>query len=437
MDPDRRRSANTDPVTIPSSNASNVAVSTPHMATKRSATVSIGRRKPSAHDPNALPPAVAALLAVTAIPPRRPNRYRSHPATRRRISIEELISEWRNDESLRQAYGSPSSAALGVLLEDSLDVDDEDNSVPGYLSARKSRDIEGDADLLQPLPKQKRVVVKSKSSFKSNLTASLQSLKEAAVNSISSLGRTGAMPSLSRAAAPPMDDMLWSHPFLFPRFSSEVRPACDGNPTPAQRPYLNPMPLTFEEQEAPFQEALHAPFLAEAVDDAPIIQMQTYNRGRKRPGPRRAAPNPSSEAGRALLGQVGGRQREVRENSNFLRVVVLEMNMRRQGKLEQGRAKIWLPPRESSSMPEQKGGIPKRWIGETVTTEMEISTHFNTNITSTIHWIRLMPLFADHVSVKAYTKVKNEHAAKRACMSAVHRGNLGCPYGSIPRLLKA
>ncbi|KAF2216407.1 hypothetical protein CERZMDRAFT_33122 [Cercospora zeae-maydis SCOH1-5] len=392
------------------------------MATKRSATVNIGRRNASAHDPNALPPAVAALLAVTAIPPRRPNRYRSNPATGRRISIEELISEWRNDESLKQAYGSPSSGALGILLEDSLDIDD-DESVPNYLSARsassdsmpsldsdtqsvlsvgspstpgslRSRrsitnfkkekprslpasvdcaldhplitavDVEGDDDLLPPLSKQKRVVAKSKSSFKSNLTASLQSLKEAAVNSISSLGRTGAMPSLSRAAAPPMDDMLWSHPFLFPRFSSEVRPAYDGTPTKAQRRYLNPMPLTFEEQEVPFQEALHAPFLAEAVDEAPIIQMQTYNRGRKRPSPRRAAPNPSSEAGRALLGQVGGRQREVRENSNFLRVVVLEMNMRREGKLEQGRAKIWLPPRESSSMPERKGGVPQRWIGE-------------------------------------------------------------------------
>ncbi|CAK1361895.1 hypothetical protein CB0940_02784 [Cercospora beticola] len=436
--PERKRSAatlhsvspprnNTDPVSIPLSSAPNVAApkhieseSNQNMATKRSATVNISRRKPSSHDPNALPPAVAALLAVTAIPPRRPNRYRTHAGSGRRISIEELISEWRNDDSLKQSYESPTSGALGILLEDGLDADD-DNSVPSYLNARsassdsmpsldsdnqsvlsvgspstpgslRSRksitnfkkekprslpasvdcaldhplittlEIEGDDDL-PPLPKQKRVVAKSKSSFKSNLTASLQSLKEAAVNSISSLGRTGGMPSLSRAAAPPMDDMLWSHPFLFPRFSSEVRPAYDGTPTQAHRRYLNPMPLTFEEQEAPFQEALHAPFLAETVDDAPIIQMQTYNRGRKRPG-KRAASNPSSEAGRALLGQVGGRQREVRENSNFLRVVVLEMNMRREGKLEQGRAKIWLPPRESSATPEQKGGIPKRWIGE-------------------------------------------------------------------------
>lgn len=419
----------TEPVSIPSPKATNVALSGraqsgSHLSMPtRSATVNIGRRKPSAHDPNALPPAVAALLAVTAIPPRRPNRYRTKPGSHRRISIEELISDWKSDDTFKQSFGSPGSGALNILLEDDLESESHDSAEPSYLNARsassdsmpsldsdsqsvlsigsvstpgslRSRrsfttlkrekprslpasqdcvldhplitriDVDDNDELIMPLPKHALVAAKSKSTFKSNLTASLQTLKEAAVNSISSLGRTGSMPSLSRAAAPPMDDMLWSHPFLFPRFSSETRPAFDGTPTPAQRRYLNPMPLTFEEQEAPFQEALHAPFLAEAVGDAPTIQMQTYNRGRKRSSPKRSAPNPSSEAGRALLGQVGGRQREVRENSDFLRVVVLEMNMRREGKLEQGKAKIWLPPRQSSADPVQQGRVPKRWVGE-------------------------------------------------------------------------
>jgi len=78
------------------------------------------------------------------------------------------------------------------------------------------------------------------------------------------------------------------------------------------------------------------------------------------------------------------RQREPRENSDFLRVVVLEMNMRREGKLEdtvQGRARIWLPPRRmagvacSASGTSASGGggddeeveaderIPRRWRG--------------------------------------------------------------------------
>lgn len=202
--------------------------------------------------------------------------------------------------------------------------------------------------------------------------------------------------------------MLWSHPALFPRFSSEIRPPQiegGGLPTSAQRRYLNPSsvsfqgpstssssssiktplqstrPLTFEEQEAPFQQALHAPYLAEAAavgEALPSIQMQTYTRygaggnnrrGKTTPAARRntggavgvpSQPDAASEAGRALSGgstggngeiELGGgsgtfRHREPRENSNFLRVVVLEMNMRREGKLESGRARIWLPPRQ-------------------------------------------------------------------------------------------
>jgi hypothetical protein len=85
------------------------------------------------------------------------------------------------------------------------------------------------------------------------------------------------------------------------------------------------------------------------------------------------------------------RQREPRENSDFLRVVVLEMNMRRVGKLDgkaAGRARVWLPPRRMSVMVEMVGGtaaagppvrglaavsasgaregegrVPERWIG--------------------------------------------------------------------------
>lgn len=117
-----------------------------------------------------------------------------------------------------------------------------------------------------------------------------------------------------------------------------------------------------------------------------MIQMQTYRRpspsvGRK---PRRnsGAPDSRTEAGRALAAPLGApqlsRQREVRENSNFLRVIVLEMNMRRKGKLEEGtagKAKIWLPPRRIAVLTEDVfedeidedepvgKKIPKRWVG--------------------------------------------------------------------------
>jgi hypothetical protein len=142
------------------------------------------------------------------------------------------------------------------------------------------------------------------------------------------------------------------------------------------------MPLTFEEQEAPFQKALHEPYLLEASEDsddaAPTIQMRTYNsrqqsrRGKGRRPVATVSPDPNSEAGRALLGAPAAdapRTREVRENSDFLRIVVMEMNMRRLGKLESaGRARIWLPPREASpgagcsSSPSSKL-VPNRWVG--------------------------------------------------------------------------
>jgi hypothetical protein len=223
---------------------------------------------------------------------------------------------------------------------------------------------------------------KSKSSFKSNLTISLQALKLAALSPFTPRKATSSSTLRSRRSAnkaeravivsPLSDDVLWSHPFLFPRFSHEVRPEYKGTPTTAQRRYLNPIPLSFEEQEAPFQQALHAPYLAEQIpgtEDAPTIQMQTYSRSGSRSGKGRNSSNKTdAEAdGTVVNAAVASamRQREPRENSDFLRVVVLEMNMRREGKLEMGRAKIWLPPRQNTEINTAvQGKVPRRWIGE-------------------------------------------------------------------------
>ena len=387
-------------------------------------------RKPSVHDPSALPPAVAALLAVTQIPRPKPNRFRRQLANARRISIDELVNEWKSDETLSSSYGS--SPVLSVLLEDS-EAQEEQCSTPkgsttedGYLHTRstsadsvpsleeddrsllsigslstpesmrsrrsssnlrkdKSRSLPttedcvanhplastplGDEDpddyFVFPTSSGSRPTTpRPKTSFKSNLTTSLQALKNAAMSSLSSFSLSSVSSQSQRTPGSPMsDEMLWSHPFLFPRFSPEVRPAIEGTPTKAQRRYLNPLPLTFEEQEAPYQLALHAPYLAEPIEGAPTILMQTYSRGRRKSASRRASPEPQSEAGRALLSAVGVRQREPRENSDFLRVVVLEMNMRREGKLESGRAKIWLPPRRVSVSPDRAGDVPSRWVG--------------------------------------------------------------------------
>lgn len=57
------------------------------------------------------------------------------------------------------------------------------------------------------------------------------------------------------------------------------------------------------------------------------------------------------------------RQREVRENPDFLRVIVLEMNMRRGGKLSEtapGKARLVLPPRQPYKL-RATGDDTKRW----------------------------------------------------------------------------
>ncbi|KAI1003225.1 hypothetical protein K3495_g4981 [Podosphaera aphanis] len=65
------------------------------------------------------------------------------------------------------------------------------------------------------------------------------------------------------------------------------------------------------------------------------------------------------------------RQREARENSDFMRVAVIEMSMRKCGKLDDqkpGRARYVLPPRKVSTKPYAitEGGVPLRWIAFTL-----------------------------------------------------------------------
>lgn len=377
------------------------------------------------HDPKALPPAVAALLAVTQIPPRRPKRRQDGLNCSPRISIDQMIEGWAEEDNVDSSYSS--SAGLSILWEDSVDRRDQCASEPepGLLSQRSASDEslpsleadecsilsseslgtpesvqsrrsnsrkdkprslpiaeecasdhplievqpnydDKDIDLFRPTPlPTKTTRPKPKSRFTSNLTLSIQNLKTVALNSISSFSFGPSTPDTSQRSpsSPLPDEVLWSHPFLFPRFSQETRPAIDSNPTEAERRYLNPTPSTFEEQEAPYQLALHAPYLAASIERAPSIQMQTYGRTRRKSG-RRGSLDPRSEAGRTLIGADGVRQREVRENSDFLRVVVMEMNMRRSGKLETGRARLWLPPRQVSVACKSAGKVPRRWVGE-------------------------------------------------------------------------
>jgi len=219
----------------------------------------------------------------------------------------------------------------------------------------KASDIARIASLLPPSTERFK-------SFKSNLTASLQAIKSAAK-------------SFSNFTAPsiPPDDFL-TRALLSPIFTSEMRPKHDGLPSPELRRYLNPQLPPISATELTMH--LHDSLTLDVDSDpyAPMIQMQTYERrGRGQKSRRTRNVDPFSEAGRALSNEPTVRQREPRENADFLRMIVLEMNMRRVGKLDAravGRARIWLPPRKTSAdkAPSSNGSgtVPDRWVGVAV-----------------------------------------------------------------------
>ncbi|CRG83979.1 hypothetical protein PISL3812_01329 [Talaromyces islandicus] len=202
------------------------------------------------------------------------------------------------------------------------------------------------------------------STFKSNLTASLRAIKSAA-QTVSNFATPSVQP----------DDFLTRSLFsIAPELTDDRRPLpMNEPPSPALRRYLNPITLSPAEMyvyNEPRQE------VNRDLNSTPTsIQMQTYNRsGHSSRRGRFSTGGDNSQQAIPFDPEVpSSRQREPRENSDFLRMVVLEMNMRRRGKLRDDiptRAKIWLPPRktvrlvaEGEAENDEEPVIPQRWIG--------------------------------------------------------------------------
>ncbi|KAL2864699.1 uncharacterized protein BJX67DRAFT_201806 [Aspergillus lucknowensis] len=194
-------------------------------------------------------------------------------------------------------------------------------------------------------------------SFKSNLTASLRAIKSAA-QSVSLFASPSVQP----------DDFLTRSLFsITPEMTDDRRPPpMNDTPSPALRRYLNPIMVSPAEMYS-YQDLPHEPVNPR---NSPIsVQMQTYNRSGVRGSRRGGVHSPTSK----------NRQREPRENSDFLRMVVLEMNMRRRGKLRDdipSRAQVWLPPRKGCQArlvpydyeeeDEEETATPSRWVGISV-----------------------------------------------------------------------
>ena len=223
-------------------------------------------------------------------------------------------------------------------------------------------DDETPSEALSPPPS---AAARARSAFKSNLTASFRKMRSAAQ-------------SFSAFTAPPTqrEDYLARSLLLSPQFTDERRPLPSTvPPDPALRRYLNPITLSPSEfhyhcdQES--SQAMRPNCTAS-------IQLQTYQR-KPRNSDKASSPPVFTSAQQKALDAVDGlpqasgpRQREPRENSDFLRVIVLEMNMRKVGKLKgdsPGRARLWLPARQDGRVVDEEGsgddgkGIPKRWAG--------------------------------------------------------------------------
>ncbi|KAI8634827.1 hypothetical protein F5Y19DRAFT_469877 [Xylariaceae sp. FL1651] len=406
-----------------------------HTIDARRVRSSSARRARDVHSPDAIPPAVAALLAITNIPP--PNRKKSlrhreievsrmtvdSIVPRSRVSEKDLSQELRLDLGENLSLNSFERNPLEVLLSPPDELEEEEASLrsdSGFASPFSTRTGSFDSlpslgdslspsvppsadspitprggrirsprrslepvttppgeqptDPLSKVPlendqlhfsafsakpitaaeKQAQVPTPFKSVFKSNLTASLRALRSAA----------RSLSTFTATSIPPDDLLTRSILTIDPRvpYTDERRPpVLEEEPSEAMRRYLNPTSSLRPETRG------SSPIRSYTAS----IQMQTYKVQRSRGVPRVTRQNTqvsnSSKSSTVILFPPGPRQREMRENSDFIRIAVMEHLMRKRGKLDdqrEGHARWLLPPRKAVAKPYEigPGGVPVRWI---------------------------------------------------------------------------
>lgn len=390
-------------------------------------------RRARIHSPDALPPSVAALLAITAIPPQRHNGGRSRNGSGQKLTVDAilrhtgdsekdlglslgkspldfLLSPPDDDEEMAGSEnGQESVLSTRTLSSDSmpsLDDDSIDETSPSLGSlvtptsmsrgkrSTPSRRIQSlssplgtsedhplyapeididelDFGVFQKTPSKDDArsdvdvaTPPRRSAFKSNLTASLRALRNAA----------RSFQTLTTPMIPPDDFLTRSIITIDPQipFTDErMPPRLEDTPTPALRRYLNP--TTNAPIEAHVPSSLAQTMSSTSTQCTASIQMQTYNVSRSKKG---ASPSVISrrtttqEAPVEVAANPLARQRDMRENSDFIRIAVMEMLMRKKGKLDDqkpGRAKWALPPRKPPTKPYERAanGVPVRWIAVT------------------------------------------------------------------------
>lgn len=393
------------------------------------------RRTRNIHSPDALPPSVAALLAITAIPPQKNHTIRSRSGSRQKLTVDTILQHTNvsekefglslgkspldfllsppddeeettgSDNGHESVLSTRTMSMESVPSLDNSSIDDSSPSLdslatPGTTPMSRSRRARPVHSLLHressedhPLAgsefdideldfgtfhktQHEEVDVKAeektpspsrKFAFKSNLTASLRALR--------SVGKTFS--SLAAPMITPDEFLTRSIISIDPQvpFTDErMPPRLEDTPTPALRRYLNPTTNAPIEAHVPSSLAQTMP----ALTCTASIQMQTYkvSRSSRSSSPnvisRRTQSGPASTVALAADSGPLARQRDMRENSDFIRVAVMEMLMRKKGKLDDqrpGRARWALPPRKPPTKPYEiaENGVPVRWIAITQT----------------------------------------------------------------------
>jgi len=260
------------------------------------------------------------------------------------------------------ADGESHPLALSAVFERTESQDDDSIS-----------DASDDAQALQVVRSRSR----QPSQFRSNLTASLQRLTKAA-RSISlptpSVPTVLAINSRVLSEGTPQAEHRRVLPMNNPAFSKKTSHHLSREEKTRQHLasdlYFSSTP---SEEYRPIVSSIQLQaYLRRDPDDDPLIDKATAP-----PVFLSSTPAPPM----LLPGVDHPRPREPRENSDFLRVIVLEMNMRRAGKLGDvsGRARTWIGPRSDKSKTEKLEAATKktgkvtraqRGMGEVVASEL-------------------------------------------------------------------
>ena len=290
-------------------------------------------------------------------------------------SVNEMASPWSEKRS--------ASSRIHRQLSSSLDCVEDHPLIHSELEIPDLPELETSRSVTPvKLPSRPTLPKARTSTFRSNLTASLRALKSAA-QSVTSIAANPVLPP---------EDFLTSSVFSFkPELTDDKRPPpSEGQPSPALRRYLNP-PHT--EPGSPSE--LHAWHEHWSSDHMPVsLRHATDTRSpHSKSGPMTiplqtcipsgirtptassppvwlsadGQPTNRNTAGSLSLGSSLARQREPRENADFLRILVAEMNMRKAGKFSEqaeSHASMWLPPRKPNETTVPTG--QERWTVSTV-----------------------------------------------------------------------